>query len=66
MWRSVRRVDARQITLLDSVGFAVKDFSALCYVLHKIEKTGLHDNLDRIADPDPPRDPFGKLLRAAK
>ena len=66
MWRSLRRVDVRQITLLDSVGFAVKDFSALRYVLHKVEKTGLHDNLDRIADPDQPRDPFGMLLRAAK
>ena len=66
MWRSMGRVDARQITLLDSVGFAVKDFSALRYVLHKVAKTGLHDHLDRIADPDPPRDPLGMLLRAAK
>jgi ornithine cyclodeaminase len=60
------RVDARQITLFDSVGFAVEDFSALRYVLHKIKETGLYDNLDMIADPDDPRDLFGMLLRAAK
>ena len=60
------RVDARQITLFDSVGFAVEDFSALRYVLHKVKETGLYDDLDMIADPDDPRDLFGMLLRAAK
>ena len=60
------RTEARQITLFDSVGFAVEDFSALRYVLHKIKETGLYDNLDMIADPDDPRDLFGMLLRAAK
>ena len=60
------RKDARQITLFDSVGFAVEDFSALRYVLHKVKQTGLYDNLDMIADPDDPRDLFGMLRRAAK
>ena len=60
------RTDARQITLFDSVGFAVEDFSALRYVLHKVKETGLYDTLDMIADPDDPRDLFGMLLRAAK
>ena len=60
------RVDARQITLFDSVGFAVEDFSALRYVLDKVKENGLYDNLDMIADPDDPRDLFGMLLRAAK
>ena len=60
------RMDARQITLFDSVGFAVEDFSALRYVLNKVRETGLFDNLDMIADPDDPRDLFGMLLRAAK
>lgn len=60
------RVDAQQITLFDSVGFAVEDFSALRYVLAKVKETGLYDNLDMIADPDDPRDLFGMLLRAAK
>jgi ornithine cyclodeaminase len=59
------RVSADQITLFDSVGFAVEDFSALRYVLGKLEETGLYDDLDMIADPDDPRDLFGMILRAA-
>jgi ornithine cyclodeaminase len=58
------RTDARQITLFDSVGFAVEDFSALRYVYGKLQETGFYDNLDMIADPDDPRDLFGMLLRA--
>ena len=59
----VRR-DARQITLFDSVGFAVEDFSALRYVRAKIAGTGFGRDLDLLADPDEPRDLFGMLLRA--
>jgi ornithine cyclodeaminase len=59
------RSDARQITLFDSVGFAIEDFSALRYVLGKLRDTGFCDQLDMIADPDDPRDLFGMLLRAA-
>jgi ornithine cyclodeaminase len=58
------RSDPRQITLFDSVGFAVEDFSALRYVHSKLAPTGLFDNLDMIADPDDPRDLFGMILRA--
>jgi ornithine cyclodeaminase len=58
------RTDARQITLFDSVGFAIEDFSALRYVLRKLRETSLCDQLDMIADPDDPRDLFGMLLRA--
>lgn len=54
-----------QITLFDSVGFAIEDFSALRYVKRQIEQTGLYDELDLLADPDEPRDLFGMLLRAA-
>ena len=59
------RTDARQITLFDSVGFAVEDFSALRYIRSKLAETGLFDQLDMIADPDDPRDLFGMILRAA-
>lgn len=58
------RTDPRQITLFDSVGFAIEDFSALRYVHGKLAETGYSDNLDMIADPDDPRDLFGMLLRA--
>ena len=58
------RVAADQITLFDSVGFAIEDFAALRYVLRQLADTGLCDQLDMIADPDDPRDLFGMILRA--
>ncbi|MBN9217335.1 MAG: ornithine cyclodeaminase [Mesorhizobium sp.] len=60
------RRDAGQITLFDSVGFAIEDFSALRYVRDQLQSTGLYQELDMLADPDEPRDLFGMLLRAAK
>ncbi|MCD6072913.1 MAG: ornithine cyclodeaminase [Microvirga sp.] len=70
LWRVIAglepgRTGERQITLFDSVGFAIEDFSALRYVKRQIEQTGLYDELDLLADPDEPRDLFGMLLRAA-
>jgi ornithine cyclodeaminase len=59
------RTSTREVTLFDSVGFAIEDFSALRYVRGKLEETGLFAQLDMIADPDDPRDLFGMLLRAA-
>lgn len=59
------RTDPAQITLFDSVGFAVEDFSALRYIHGKLAETGLCDQLDMIADPDDPRDLYGMILRAA-
>ena len=58
------RKDPRQITLFDSVGFAIEDFSALRYVAEKIKGTEFFDMLDMLADPDDPRDLFGMLQRA--
>ncbi|HEY4030647.1 MAG TPA: ornithine cyclodeaminase [Caulobacteraceae bacterium] len=59
------RRDADQITLFDSVGFAVEDFSALGYVYSKLQGTDFFQHIDMVADPDDPRDLFGMLLRAA-
>ncbi|WP_304466274.1 ornithine cyclodeaminase [Tropicimonas sp. IMCC34043] len=58
------RSDARQITLFDSVGFAIEDFSALRYVHDRVRAGAPHVLLDMIADPDDPRDLFGMLRRA--
>ncbi len=58
------RRDDQQITLFDSVGFAIEDFSALRYVRDQIAGTGLFHPLDLLADPDDPRDLFGMLQRA--
>jgi len=60
------RRDGRAITLFDSVGFAIEDFSALRYVHDKLRTLPYFERLDMIADPDDPRDLYGMLLRAKK
>jgi ornithine cyclodeaminase len=69
LWRVIAgqvsgRRDASQITLFDSVGFAIEDFSALRYVRSKLGEGHFHQDIDIIADPDDPRDLFGMLQRA--
>jgi ornithine cyclodeaminase len=59
------RIDARQITLFDSVGFAVEDFAALRYIHTRLAGTDFFEEIDLLADPDDPRDLFGMLQRAA-
>ncbi|MHA3916337.1 ornithine cyclodeaminase [Halovulum sp. GXIMD14793] len=59
------RTSERQITLFDSVGFAVEDFSALITVYQAIQNTPFFEELDLVADPDDPRDLFGMLMRAS-
>jgi ornithine cyclodeaminase len=58
------RTSDAQITLFDSVGFAIEDFSALRFVRDQIKETDLFHPLDLLADPDDPRDLFGMLKRA--
>jgi ornithine cyclodeaminase len=58
------RRDAQQITLFDSVGFAIEDFSALRYIRDQIKGTDFFFHLDMLADPDDPRDLFGMVGRA--
>lgn len=58
------RSDAAQVTLFDSVGFAIEDFSALRYLHQRLQGTTFFQDLDMIADPDDPRDLFGMLRRA--
>jgi len=69
LWRVIAgkaagRTDDKQITLFDSVGFAVEDFSALRYLRSRLPGTGFFEPIDMIADPDDPRDLFGMLERA--
>jgi ornithine cyclodeaminase len=58
------RRDAAAVTLFDSVGFAIEDFSALRYVHARLAEHPFYERLDMIADPDDPRDLYGMLLRA--
>lgn len=69
LWKVMRgeaegRRDEKQITLFDSVGFAIEDFSALRFVLDKVKGTDFAVELDMLADPDDPRDLFGMVQRA--
>ena len=70
LWRVIEgtapgRTSERQITLFDSVGFAVEDFSALRWVHARPDLADHAVMLDMIADPDDPRDLYGMLRRAA-
>ena len=57
------RTSAAQITLFDSVGFALEDFSALRY-LDVLTRDSAHvAEIDLIAQPDDPVDLFGMLQR---
>jgi ornithine cyclodeaminase len=64
--REPGRDSARQITLFDSVGFAIEDFSALRYLRDCLKDGKFYEELDLLADPDEPRDLFGMLLRSVK
>ncbi len=69
LWKVMRgeaegRRDAKQITLFDSVGFAIEDFSALRYIHDRVKGGEYAQMLDLMADPDDPRDLFGMLTRA--
>ena len=53
------RTDAEQVTVFDSVGFAIEDFSALRYVRDRVVGTQYAQEIDLVADPDDPKDLFG-------
>ena len=53
------RADAEQVTVFDSVGFAIEDFSALRYVRDRVVGTQYAQQIDLVADPDDPKDLFG-------
>jgi ornithine cyclodeaminase len=50
-----------EITLFDSVGFAIEDFAALRYVYDRTGDARLHRTVDLLAQPADPRDLFGLL-----
>ena len=63
--RAPGRTRPDEVTLFDSVGFAVEDFAALCLVREQALASGLYADLDLLANPDDPRDLFGLLRKAA-
>jgi ornithine cyclodeaminase len=57
--RAPGRTGPEQVTVFDSVGFALEDFSALCFVRDSIAGTDLCRQVDLVAEPDDPKDLFG-------
>lgn len=55
------RTSADQVTIFDSVGFAVEDFCVLRYLEQAVEGTDFFEELDLIADPEDPKDLFGMI-----
>ncbi|WP_448854845.1 ornithine cyclodeaminase [Corynebacterium frankenforstense] len=63
LWRVIAgelpgRTEPGEITLFDSVGFAVNDFSALRYCRDATAGTDLQEPINLVADPDDPKDLF--------
>lgn len=68
LWQAVagkaegRRAGAageEQITIFDSVGFAIEDFSALTYLREAVRGTDFVTEIDLVAAPEDPKDLFG-------
>lgn len=53
------RVSSEQITIFDSVGFAIEDFSALRYVRDAVAGSQYCEEIDLVANPEDPKDLFG-------
>ncbi len=57
------RVSDRDVTIFDSVGFALEDFSSLRYLLRiHHEERGAQRQIDLLPDLDDPKDLFALLL----
>lgn len=70
LWQVVQgtaagRASDDQITLFDSVGFAIEDFSALRFLRDDVAGTGYVSSLDLVAEPDDPKDLFGMVAALA-
>lgn len=53
------RTSAEQVTIFDSVGFAIEDFSALRHLRADLAGSGLDTEIDLVAAPEDPKDLFG-------
>jgi ornithine cyclodeaminase len=60
--RATGRANEREVTIFDSVGFALEDFSALRYLhrLHREERGG-HTTIDLVPALENPKDLFAVL-----
>ena len=60
--KAIARANTAEITIFDSVGFALEDYSALCY-LHKLQREDAQtrEQIDLVPHLDNPKDLFGLL-----
>ncbi|MFD2141927.1 ornithine cyclodeaminase [Ancylobacter oerskovii] len=66
LWRVIAgevpgRRSREQITLFDSVGFAIEDFAALRHLRDLADETGFYQDIDLIPAPRDPRNLFGLI-----
>lgn len=59
------RTSPERITVFDSVGFAIEDFSALRFLRDEVTGTSYTTALDLVAEPDDPKDLFGLVAAMA-
>ena len=59
------RTDDDQLTIFDSVGFAIEDFAALTFLNARLDGTDYYDELDLIAEPADPKNLF-ELIEARR
>ena len=65
--RAKGRLSEREVTIFDSVGFALEDFSALRYLLRlHHEERGTRPQIDLLPELEDPKDLFGLLSPAAQ
>ena len=67
LWRIIQgqapgRRDAAEITVFDSVGFALEDFSALRYLYENARRLGLGERLELVPAMADPRDLYGLMM----
>ena len=60
------RDSAEQITLFDSVGFALEDYSTLQYVYKQALKRGVGVDIELVPNPEDPRDLYGHSRRGKR
>ncbi|WP_311223659.1 MULTISPECIES: ornithine cyclodeaminase [unclassified Acidovorax] len=60
------RRDAREVTVFDSVGFALEDFSALRYVHRLATEQGVGQDIALVPELDDPKDLFGLTAGARR
>ena len=56
------RDDASQVTIFDSVGFALEDFSALTYVHKMALELNEGEDISLVPELDDPKDLFARVL----